>query len=396
MQVKNQKYLPRSAEVRCTERPQEMERVGHAGQMGDGEDGGQSVGSDRRPELPKRAAIKILQCNNELCQYEQRLDGDIESVSQSKKTLKMKLEVAPRLCLIIKKPNAPQLQQPLRDVANFMHNELKLNVCVEPAVKADYPDLPFLVSVGPPPQPFSDFHGNASSSPLRYDQETLKAVDFVVCLGGDGTILWVSGLYNGPCPPIISFAMGSLGFLTPFNFDEYREVIAKTAAGDVEIGIRTRLLACVHDDMNRKIQNYVCLNEVSVDRGPSPLLTEIECYCDDRYVTTAHGDGVIVATPTGSTAYSLAAGGSMVHPDVPGMLLTPICAHMLAFRPFVFPDSVTLRLQQPITALFPAWCSFDGKNAIALNKGWSVSIFTSKVLSLLALLVQQYLYSYKY
>lgn len=70
--------------------------------------------------------------------------------------------------------------------------------------------------------------------------------DVAVCLGGDGTILWVSGLYNGPCPPIISFAMGSLGFLTPFDFEEYKEVIAKTAAGDVDIGIRTRLFACVH------------------------------------------------------------------------------------------------------------------------------------------------------
>jgi hypothetical protein len=241
---------------------------------------------------PTRAAIKILQCNNELCQYELRQDGDIESVSQSKHVVKLKLEQAPKLCLIIKKPNAPQLQQPLRDVANFMHHDLNLNIAVEPTVKAEFPDLPFLVSVGPPPQPFSDFLGSPTiASPSRYDAETLKAVDFVgesalllqsapcsarlppgawpglqhagpssarepdtecvrryspVCLGGDGTILWVSGLYNGPCPPIISFAMGSLGFLTPFDFDEYKEVIAKTAAGDVEIGIRTRLFACVH------------------------------------------------------------------------------------------------------------------------------------------------------
>ena len=129
---------------------------------------------------PQRAAIKILQCNNELCQYELRQDGDIESVSQSKRVVKLKLEQAPKLCLIIKKPNAPQLHQPLRDVASFMHDDLQLNVAVEPTVKAEFPDLPFLVSVGPPPQPFSDFLGTpAIASPCRYDAETLKAVDFV-------------------------------------------------------------------------------------------------------------------------------------------------------------------------------------------------------------------------
>lgn len=145
-----------------------------------------------------------------------------------------------------------------------MHQELNLNIAVEPAVKADFPDLPFIISVGPPPQPFSDFLGNTAVPTSAYDQETLKAVDFVLCLGGDGTILWVSALYNGPCPPIISFAMGSLGFLTPHDFAEYKEVIAKTTAGDVEIGIRTRLFASVLDDMNRKIKDYVCLNEVNM------------------------------------------------------------------------------------------------------------------------------------
>lgn len=110
------------------------------------------------------------------------------------------------------------------------------------------------------------------------------------------------------------------------------------------------------------------LNEVTVDRGESPFLTDITCYCNDKFITTAQGDGIIVATPTGSTAYSLAAGGSMVHPDVPGILLTPICTQSLSFRPIIFPDSVTLRLEIPKDCPDTASVSFDGKDALTLKK----------------------------
>lgn len=89
----------------------------------------------------------------------------------------------------------------------------------------------------------------------------------------------------------------------------------------------------------------VALNEVVIDRGISPFLTNLDVYCDGVFLTHVQGDGLIVSTPTGSTAYNLAAGGSMVHPQVPAILFTPICPHSLSFRPLIFPDHVQLCVQ---------------------------------------------------
>lgn len=92
-------------------------------------------------------------------------------------------------------------------------------------------------------------------------------------------------------------------------------------------------------------EDKVALNEVVIDRGISPFISNLECYCNNIFVTKIQGDGLIVSTPTGSTAYSLAAGGSMVHPQVPGILFTPICPHSLSSRPLVFPDNIVLKIQ---------------------------------------------------
>lgn len=121
------------------------------------------------------------------------------------------------------------------------------------------------------------------------------------------------------------------------------------------------------------------LNEVAIDRGASPFLANVEVYCDGALVTRAQGDGLIVATPTGSTAYSLAAGGSMVHPGVPGLLLTPVCPHSLSFRPLVFPDTVHLCVRVPPDSRSRrVWCSFDGRDRTALRRGDSVVMSLSR------------------
>jgi NAD+ kinase len=111
------------------------------------------------------------------------------------------------------------------------------------------------------------------------------------------------------------------------------------------------------------------LNEIVVDRGPASFLSVLDIVCDNKYMTTLQGDGIIIATPTGSTAYSLAAGGSMVHPCVPAILLTPICAHTLSFRPLLLPDSSTLECFVPLDCRAGGWVSFDGKFRQELQKG---------------------------
>ena len=95
---------------------------------------------------------------------------------------------------------------------------------------------------------------------------------------------------------------------------------------------------------------YLVLNEVVVDRGPSPYLSNIDLYLDGKLITSVQGDGIIISTPTGSTAYAVAAGASMIHPSVPAIMITPICPHSLSFRPIVVPAGVELKvcLTQPI------------------------------------------------
>lgn len=123
---------------------------------------------------------------------------------------------------------------------------------------------------------------------------------------------------------------------------------------------------------------WLALNEVVVDRGQSTYLGMLDIYCDATKITTAQADGLIIATPTGSTAYSLAAGGPLCMPSIPGILLTPICPHALSFRPAVFPDSVTLRIALPASARQAhAQVCFDGKYPQQLYPGDALVVTTS-------------------
>ncbi|PNH12911.1 NAD(H) kinase 1 [Tetrabaena socialis] len=222
--------------------------------------------------------------------------------------------------------------------------------------------------------------------------DVAAAVDFVVVLGGDGTVLWTCHIFgNQSVPPVVPFNLGSLGFLTPFDPAKAEEVLARVVDGGFPIMLRHRLHCSIVRNATcataaapeggacpagagLRDREWVVLNEVVIDRGMSSFLTNLECYCDGAFVTHVQGDGLIVATPTGSTAYNLAAGGSMVHPQVPGILFTPICPHSLSFRPLIFPDHVSLCVQVPANSRAQLWCSFDGKDRQALNAGDAVMI----------------------
>jgi NAD+ kinase len=140
------------------------------------------------------------------------------------------------------------------------------------------------------------------------------------------------------------------------------------------LSIRMRLECTVISREGSVRARYNVLNEVVIDRGSSPYLAALECFCDDVHLTTVQADGVIFATPTGSTAYSLAAGSSVVHPAVPCILVTPICPHVLSFRSMVFPDHVVLRCYVPDDARAVASVAFDGKHRQELARGDSVQI----------------------
>jgi NAD+ kinase len=125
-------------------------------------------------------------------------------------------------------------------------------------------------------------------------------------------------------------------------------------------------------------EQFEVLNELVIDRGPSPYVSNLELYGDNNLLTVVQADGCIFSTPTGSTAYSLSAGGSLVHPDIPAILLTPICPHTLSFRPMLLNDSMLLRIAVPRNSRATAYCAFDGKGRVELRQGDHVTIAASQ------------------
>lgn len=218
--------------------------------------------------------------------------------------------------------------------------------------------------------------------------------EIVVALGGDGTVLYSSWLFQRVVPPVMSFALGSLGFLTKFDYNDHQNTLTQAFAEGVTVSLRLRFegtimraqkradLDCFEDrdlideligedrDMattHKPQGTHNILNDIVLDRGPNPTMSTIEVFGDEEHFTTVQADGIAVATPTGSTAYNLAAGGSLCHPDNPVMLLTAIAPHTLSFRPIILPDTMVLRLGVPYDARASCWASFDGKERCALS-----------------------------
>lgn len=287
--------------------------------------------------------------------------GNITTAVRSSKQITLNWDSPPQSVLILTKPNSNSVRVLCAEMVRWLAEQKKVMIYLEPRVKKD------LVAE----TMYFDF-----VQTWEKDEEVLllhTKVDLVVTLGGDGTVLWAASLFKGPVPPVISFSMGSLGFMTPFKSDEYRDCLGTIMRGPVSITLRHRLQCHVLRDAEndeRLIEEPILiLNEITIDRGMSPFLTYLECYCDNSFVTCVQGDGLILSTTSGSTAYSLAAGGSMVHPQVPGILFTPICPHSLSFRPLILPEYVTIRVQVPFNSRGQAWASFDGKDRKQLKAG---------------------------
>ena len=224
--------------------------------------------------------------------------------------------------------------------------------------------------------------------------------DLVLTLGGDGTVLFTSWLFQRIVPPILSFSLGSLGFLTNFPFNNYRQTLDRIMEGSgMRVNMRMRFTCTVYraghhghvtnrqrdtsiSSKNSNVSNpafveeaqFEVLNELVIDRGPSPYVSNLELYGDSHLLTIIQADGCIISTPTGSTAYSLSAGGPLTHPSIPGILLTPICPHTLSFRPMVLSDTLCLRICVPKSSRSTAYASFDGKGRVELRRGDEVRV----------------------
>lgn len=219
-------------------------------------------------------------------------------------------------------------------------------------------------------------------------------MDFIITLGGDGTILWASKQFHqGYMPPLVSFALGSYGYLCNFTFEEHPQVIDSIMNVDNKLNLDERLRLKVgvpagpERDVYRgndltptcrmTVDGYHILNELVVDRGPSPYAIQVEIYFDGQYMTTMVGDGLIVATPSGSTAYSLSAGGSIVQANTECICVTPLAPHSLSFRPVVIPASTRITLRKPKDNRNSAWVSLDGATRFELRDGEELHVEAS-------------------
>jgi NAD+ kinase len=201
-----------------------------------------------------------------------------------------------------------------------------------------------------------------------------NACDLLIVLGGDGTLIGMADRigHAGSDVPILGVNFGSLGFLTEITLPELYDALEATLAGRATIESRAMLTARVSRD-NRPFADLIVLNDIVITKGALSRIIEIIVSVGDDTVTRFRADGLIIASPTGSTAYNLAAGGPIVHPAVDAMLLTPIAPHTLTNRPVVIPASSEVHVR-PIMEGNEVFVTFDGQSGFPLQAGDLVSV----------------------
>ena len=200
----------------------------------------------------------------------------------------------------------------------------------------------------------------------RMDRE-LPTADMVICFGGDGTLLHMAKAATRQGVPVLGVNIGTMGFMAELESTELSE-LARIANDDYTIDNRMMLDVTVQRDRDI-IFHDLCLNDVAITKGAVARIVHLEVKCDDIQAMECGGDGIIVATPTGSTAYSLSAGGPIVEPDAHSILITPICAHDVVSRCIVASDKRKVSVAMTRNARRNAYLSVDGGKALRMNMG---------------------------
>lgn len=200
-------------------------------------------------------------------------------------------------------------------------------------------------------------------------------VEMIIVLGGDGTLLTVARLVEGKDVPILGVNLGDLGFLTEVTIEELFTTLGKIFKDEFITDDRLMLRASIYRQGERVAESRV-LNDVVISKGTLARMIKVEIFINDQFVTALRGDGLIISTPTGSTAYSMSAGGPIIEPSVEAMALTPISPHTLTNRPVVIPDKarveVVLKTREEGTA-----ATFDGQVGFSLRYGDVVKVRTA-------------------
>ena len=200
----------------------------------------------------------------------------------------------------------------------------------------------------------------------RLDRE-LNNAEMVVCFGGDGTILHMAKAATRRGIPILGVNIGTMGFMAELESTELDKLV-KVAKGEYTLDSRMMLDVTVQRDRDI-IFHDICLNDVVVTKGAVARIVHLEVKCDGVTAMECGGDGIIVSTPTGSTAYSYSAGGPIVEPEAKNIIITPICAHEIGSRSIVASDKRVITVEMIQNARRNAYLSVDGGRAIRLNMG---------------------------
>lgn len=199
-----------------------------------------------------------------------------------------------------------------------------------------------------------------------------RKINLVVVLGGDGTYLRAASHIEGRKIPLLGFNMGSLGFLTNFSSDQIQQVLEKTLEGKMELQSRTILEAHIVRNQ-KKISTFLALNDIVIERGSFSQLINTTIYSENFFVSQVKADGLIIATPTGSTAYNLAAGGPLIYPDSKSIVMTPIAPHSLNSRPLILPEDRKLSFKLE-GATHKAHFIVDGQKKLEISNNDEVII----------------------
>lgn len=223
------------------------------------------------------------------------------------------------------------------------------------------------------PMPEAQLAGQLASPIALTEEEIRDQAELVVVLGGDGTLISVARLFSGKEVPILGVNLGSLGFLTEITVEELYTRLEKCLEGNPRVSERMMLEVTLHRE-GQESEKFHVLNDVVINKGALARIVDLETRVNRHFLTTYKADGLIVSTPTGSTGYSLSAGGPIIHPLMSCIAITPICPHTLTNRPIVIPDESIISIT--VTSSFDekVYLTLDGQVGLELREGDSIEV----------------------
>ncbi|MBI5485173.1 MAG: NAD(+)/NADH kinase [Deltaproteobacteria bacterium] len=210
-------------------------------------------------------------------------------------------------------------------------------------------------------------------SALESEEDIRDQAELVVVLGGDGTLISVARLFSGLSVPILGVNLGSLGFLTEITVEELYPRLELCLQSAPRVSARMMLMVTLFREGKAK-EIYNVLNDVVFNKGALARIVDLETRINKQILTTYKADGLIVATPTGSTGYSMSAGGPIIHPQMSCIVITPICPHTLTNRPIVVTDESIISVTIASSFDEKVYLTLDGQVGIELQEGDSVEV----------------------